>query len=269
MNPSNPGLKLTAIDEAPTHPPTNITLPANTGTLVYSANPLTPSILTSAGGNAMTINSPAATAQFGIAITGLSVPTMQDQKTPGGFWQYSLNGGQTWLTVGNLSFVIAPNGTGADLAGQEFTVTFGNVSKTFEFVTAASGNPSIAKNIPVLVNSADSASSLALAAANAINGISGFNATLAAANGNLLSFDGPTVATAVDTAIHDPAATLTSNRAGLVTSYFGSTSASVAGNSTCCWTGATCSGSFRRTTSTPTPRGCRRSRSMLGTKPRR
>src|SRR6185437_5457457 len=132
VNPSNPGLSLTAIDESPTNPPTNVTLPPNTGTLVYSANPLVPSLLTSAGANAMTINSAAATARFGIAVTGLSVPTMADQATAGGFWQYSLNAGQTWQTVGNLSFVIAPNATGADLAGQEFTVTFGNTSKTFE-----------------------------------------------------------------------------------------------------------------------------------------
>ncbi|HVX12330.1 MAG TPA: DUF4214 domain-containing protein [Pirellulales bacterium] len=190
--------------------------------------------------SAMTINSTDADAKTGIAITGLTVPTMSDGVTPAGVWEYSTNGGTTWQVIGTTSFVLAPSATGADLAGSEMTVVFGGVTKTFEIVTgsapARSGGPS-GTNIAVNVNFTDNAATVAGDLVSAIN--AAFGAQVAStptaaqgyANGsNLVQFSNASVSTAVDLAVHDPAAKLTTNRAGLVAVYFNGANATVSTN---------------------------------------
>jgi parallel beta-helix repeat protein len=237
-NPSNPGLSLLPINETPTNPPTGV---PNAPDANDSGDTVL-SILQSAGGNAMTIHTVDASAKIGIAVTGLSVPTMADGLTPAGVWRYSTNGGATWQTVGSTSFTLAPTATGADLAGEVFTVSAGTITKSFEVVTgsapARSGGPS-GSNVVINVSFTDNAAQVASKIAAAINSAAGFNAplasTLTVANGypnggNLLTFNGATVATSVDAAVHDPAAKPTANRAGLVAQYFNAASAVVSNN---------------------------------------
>src|SRR6185437_14719189 len=124
--------------------------------------------------------------------------------TSGGTIDFQLDGAAT--------FAIAANATGADLAGQTLTIKVGNLTKTFEFVTAASGGPS-GTNLAINVNSGDDAAALASAAAAAISGVTGFGSAVIV-NGNQLTFNGASLRISTDGAVHDPAATLPA--AGLI-----------------------------------------------------
>ncbi|HJT30698.1 MAG TPA: hypothetical protein VJ783_01440, partial [Pirellulales bacterium] len=87
-------MMLTAINEQPTNPPSPpIASTPNTGNTVYSI------LQTGASpGNTSAMTLIASGAKYGIAITGVQVPTMP-AGTPGGTWQYSLDGGTTWQNI--------------------------------------------------------------------------------------------------------------------------------------------------------------------------
>ncbi|HEX5446503.1 MAG TPA: right-handed parallel beta-helix repeat-containing protein, partial [Pirellulales bacterium] len=125
-------MTLTAINEQPTNPPTPA-LPAtpNTGNTVYSI------LQTGAnGGNQTAMTLIGSGAKYGIAVTGLTVPVMPSG-TPGGAWQYSLDGGKTWQNI-------APgpnNGVGlAPPAGLAASPTVGGTlatNTTYHYVVTA------------------------------------------------------------------------------------------------------------------------------------
>src|SRR6185312_7556654 len=127
----------------------------------------------------------------------------------------AVNGPLAFQMVNSTSgatFDFAANATGADLAGQTLTIKVGNLTKTFEFVTAASGGPS-GTNLAINVNSGDDAAALASAAAAAISGVTGFGSAVIV-NGNQLTFNGASLRISTDSAVHDPATTLPA--AGLI-----------------------------------------------------
>jgi hypothetical protein len=78
---------------------------------------------------------------------------------------------------------IASNATGSTIAGQTFSVTQGNTSRSFQFITATSG-PAAAGNVGILLNTNDGPAQIAADIAAAIDGPAGFaSATLASSNG--------------------------------------------------------------------------------------
>jgi hypothetical protein len=119
-------LSLTSINETPSSPPVPAVPAPNSGQSVYS-------VLTNAGATLPAMTLTATGAKYGIAITSATI-VGQLAGAPGGVWQYSLDGGNTWLNMTGL----APNNA-LLLDGGNGTSTFGNLVR---FLPAANFNSS-------------------------------------------------------------------------------------------------------------------------------
>ncbi|HEV3345323.1 MAG TPA: hypothetical protein VG125_33405, partial [Pirellulales bacterium] len=88
-------LSLTSINETPSSPPVPAVPAPNPGQSVYS-------LLTNAGTILPAMTLTATGAKYGIAITGATI-VGQPAGAPGGVWEYSLDGGNTWLIMSGLA----------------------------------------------------------------------------------------------------------------------------------------------------------------------
>ncbi|OYV92638.1 MAG: hypothetical protein B7Z73_04810, partial [Planctomycetia bacterium 21-64-5] len=192
-------LTLTAINETPANPPTPPVPAPNGGNTVYQILASNPP-----GGNtpAETLVDLAGGAKFGIAVTSATVANAP-AGAPGGTWQYSLDGGNTWLNMSGLSpqhALLLDGGDGKTTFGDlvrflpaaNFNSSFGTPQVTFNaWDQTAALNP----NMNVLVNLAPGGFADLTATGVGTGGSTPFSTTSATASLSVVAVnDKPTVA---------------------------------------------------------------------------